>query len=296
MRFHTSHITRFRYTAPVYLEPHVIRLRPRSDSWQRLVRYRMAIEPEPSLLSDVLDSEGNSVAHAWFSELTDSLAICTEFEVETLRVNPFDFLLLGEGSMRVPVEYPPEFATSLAGALARSEPSARAVDEFANRVADQSGRRTTEFLTLLTEEIHSRHRVVVREHGDPLPPSETLATQQVACRDLAVLFADCCRSVGIAARFVSGYTASESGADEHHMHAWAEVYLPGGGWRGYDPSLGLAVADRHIAVAAAGAASRAAPTAGSFRGDATAGPLSVEIAVHALEHALTSSAGSNLQQ
>lgn len=296
MRFLARHTTRFRYTAPVYLEPHAIRLRPRSDSWQRLERFRMAIDPEPSLLSEVLDSEGNSVAHAWFSDLTDSLVIRTEFEVETLRVNPFDYLLLGRGSMRVPVEYPQELRAPLSIALARSEPRARAVDAFANRIAERSGRRTTEFLTLLTQEIHDRYRVVVREHGDPFPPSETLATGQAACRDLAVLFADCCRSVGIASRFVSGYTASESGADDHHMHAWAEVYLPGGGWRGYDPSLGLAVADSHIAVASAALSSRAAPTTGTFRGDATAEPLAVEIAVDELQHALTTSAASHSQQ
>ena len=296
MRFLARHITRFRYTAPVYLEPHAIRLRPRSDSSQRLERYRIAVEPEPSLLSEALDSEGNSVAHAWFSDLTDSLVIRTEFEVETLRVNPFDYLLLHEGSMRVPVEYPQELCTSLSSALARSEPRARAVDEFANRIAERAGRRTTQFLSLLAEELHDRYQVVVREHGDPFPPSETLATAQVACRDLAVLFADCCRSVGIASRFVSGYTASESRADDHHMHAWAEVYLPGGGWRGYDPSLGLAVADSHIAVASAAVASRAAPTKGSFRGDATAEPLGVEIAVDALQHAMTSSAGSNSER
>ena len=296
MRFLARHTTRFRYTAPVNLEPHTIRLRPRSDSWQRLERHRMTIEPEPSLLSEGLDSEGNAVAHAWFSEPTDALVIRTEFEVETLRVNPFDYLLLGEGSMRVPVEYPQDLRQSLSSALARSEPGARAVDEFANRIAERSGSRTTEFLTLLNESIHDRYRLVVREHGDPLPPSETLATRQVACRDLAVLFADCCRAVGIASRFVSGYTARDSGADDHHMHAWAEVYLPGGGWRGYDPSLGLAVADRHIAVAAAAAASRAAPTIGTFRGDATAEPLTVQIAVDALEHAVASSAGSNSQQ
>ena len=296
MRFLARHITRFRYTAPVNLEPHAIRLRPRSDSWQRLERYRMTIEPEPSLLSEALDSEGSSVAYAWFSKPTDSLVIRTEFEVETLRVNPFDYLLLGEGTMRVPVDYPQDLRESLSSALARSEPRARAVDEFANRIAERSGSRTAEFLTLLNESIHDRYRLVVREHGDPLPPSATLATKQVACRDLAVLFADCCRSVGIASRFVSGYTARESGADDHHMHAWAEVYLPGGGWRGYDPSLGLAVADRHIAVASAAAASRAAPTTGSFRGDAAAGPLAVEITVDALQPALTSFAGSSSQQ
>ena len=296
MRFIARHITRFRYTAPVFLEPHAIRLRPRSESSQRLVRFRMAIDPQPFQLSEVLDSEGNSVAHAWFSELTDSLVIRTEFEVETSRVDPFDYLLLGEGSMRVPVEYPAALRTSLAGGLARSEPDASPVDDFARRVAKRSGNVTLKFLTLLNEEIHDRHRLIVREHGDPLPPGETLATERVACRDLAVLFADCCRSVGIASRFVSGYTASETEADDHHMHAWAEVYLPGGGWRGYDPSQGLAVADRHIAVASASVASCAAPTSGSFRGDAVAGPLEVEIAVNALEHELTSSVGSNSEQ
>src|SRR5690606_27947417 len=86
-----------------------------------------------------------------------------------------------------------------------------------------------------------------------------------ACRDLAMLFIDACRSQGLAARFVSGYAWQDAAQAEHDLHAWAEVYLPGGGWRGFDPSTGLATADHHIAVAACAVPDGAAPTTGTIQ-------------------------------
>ncbi len=92
--------------------------------------------------------------------------------------------------------------------------------------------------------------------------------RQGSCRDFAMLFIDVCRSAGIAARFVSGYCFGDVAADSH-MHAWAEVYLPGAGWRGFDPSRGSLTSDEYISVAAAQRSQDAAPTLGSFRGVAT---------------------------
>jgi transglutaminase-like putative cysteine protease len=89
-----------------------------------------------------------------------------------------------------------------------------------------------------------------------------------SCRDLAVVFCAMCRSMGLAARFVSGYQSEAVVQPRAHMHAWAEVYLPGGGWRGYDPSQGLAVSTSHVAVAAAADPRMAAPVSGSYRGAA----------------------------
>ena len=90
--------------------------------------------------------------------------------------------------------------------------------------------------------------------------------RQGACRDFAVLFIDACRCVGLAARFVSGYQDAYRSMGKRDLHAWAEVYLPGAGWRGYDPTRGLAVADHHVAVAAAADPQNAAPVTATYRG------------------------------
>lgn len=279
MRYRASHETRFRFSSPVFLEPHTIRLRPRSDSWQRLDRFEIALEPKPSLLAETVDAEGNDVAHAWFSDMTDSLAVRTDFVVETLRSNPFDYLVLDDRALRLPVKYPSDLRMQLASAIKRAEPDEGSVSAFANSLASRSHGNAVQFLSLLSQEICGAHEVVPRNSGDPHPAAETLRMRQGACRDLAVLFMDCCRSLGIASRFVSGYQEEIPERGERHMHAWAEVYLPGGGWRGYDPSQGLAVSDRHIAVAASAVPRLAAPTSGTFRGDASALPLEARIRI-----------------
>lgn len=98
----------------------------------------------------------------------------------------------------------------------------------------------------------SRNRHEIRESGDPQTSAETFARRQGACRDLAVAYIECCRTVGIAARFVSGYKCGfDRPGEDAYMHAWVEIFLPGAGWRGYDPSIGLAVADGHIALVSA---------------------------------------------
>lgn len=283
MRYRASHDTRFRFSSPVFLEPHTIRLRPRSDSWQSLDRFEIQLDPKPSLLAEAVDAEGNDVVHVWFSGMTDSLTVRTDFVVETLRSNPFDYLALDDRALRLPVKYPGELGMQLASAIDRAEPADRSVSNFASAVANRSHGDAVEFLSLLSQEISGTHAVVPRDSGDPNPAAETLEMRQGACRDLAVLFMDCCRSLGIASRFVSGYHDSAPDIGDRHLHAWAEVYLPGGGWRGYDPSQGLAVSDRHIAVAASAVPRLAAPTSGTFRGDASALPLEACIRIDPAE-------------
>lgn len=272
MRYRATHEIRFRYDAPVHLAPHTIRLRPRSDSWQRLERFELRLRPEPARLAEVADAEGNQVAHAWFSGATDTLAIRSKFEVETLREDPFDYLVLDERALRLPLTYAAELRPHLAPAIRRQEPRDPAVEEFAAAVASQAEGRTLPFLAGLSSEIARTHAWVVRPQGGAAEPGATLRARRGACRDLAVLFLACCRSQGVAARFVSGYQEGGPGG-EQQMHAWAEVYLPGGGWRGYDPTQGLAVADRHVAVAASSDQRLAAPTQGAFGGRAAALPM-----------------------
>lgn len=285
MRYQVRHTTRFRYGEPVFLEPHTSRLRPRCDSAQRLTRYHLDFDPEPSVLSETKDAEGNDVTHAWFAGMTAALTVRSEFEVETLRDNPFQYLLLDEAAMRVPVTYPDAIRAQLEASLAPVGSASDRLQAFVQPVAAQANGETLPFLTALTGKIRDTHSVIVREHGDPLEPEETLLRREGACRDLAVLFMDCCRSLGIATRFVSGYQDAGRDSASNHMHAWAEVYLPGAGWRGYDPSQGLAVADRHIAVAASAVPRLAAPIYGTYRGEAKAEPLQAEITFVASESA-----------
>lgn len=258
MRFRVRHTTTYSYSDAVFVEPHTLRLRPRSDPAQTELSYRLTIDPAPVRLSHVLDSEGNSVAYASFEGSTSKLAIVSQLEVETLRRNPFDFLWR-ERAERLGFQY--SEADSLARFLhadaTRMEPTAWALA--------RSGGDTLAFLTLLNERIYESIAVTVREKGEPYCAAETLQRGAGACRDLAVLFCCCCREAGLAARFVSGYHAGDADAKERHLHAWAEVYLPGGGWRGFDPTIGLAVADRHVALAAAAKPTDAAPITGSFR-------------------------------
>ncbi len=133
-------------------------------------------------------------------------------------------------------------------------------------IATSAEWNTLTFLTGLCQQMFSTFQQMTRLEGPPWSSSETLLRMEGSCRDLAVLFCDCCRAVGIAARFVSGYECASAGSAHPYMHAWAEVYLPAAGWRGYDPSRGLVVADTHVAVAAAADPAMASPVAGAYFG------------------------------
>ena len=279
MRFLVNHTTRYAYSRPVFLEPHTLRLRPHSNTSQELIQFKLEVEPKPSAWTEATDAEGNDIAHAWFEDLAESLVVKSAFEVETLRHNPFDFILHESSAARLPLEYPTDSRAQLAPYLASTSSSDGPVAEYARSVAEWAGGETLPFLTVLNERVSSSYEVIIREQGDPLLAEVTLQSQQAACRDLAVLFMECCRRVGIASRFVSGYQASEPDSGPAYMHAWAEVYLPGAGWRGYDATQGLAVADRHVAIAAAAVPQLAAPISGTFRGTGVFSSIQPEIEV-----------------
>jgi transglutaminase-like putative cysteine protease len=239
-------------------------LRPRDDAAQRVLQHQLLISPMPLGQSTYLDAEGNVVVQAWFEGLTGELSVSSMFQVETLRSNPFDFLLPPAKRLELPLSY--EDAIPLAPYLA----GAGSVREFAARISNESERQLMPFLDRLAQHLFLTCTHVLRPEGVPQPAEETLDRREGSCRDLAVLFCAACRAMGIAARFVSGYERESAFQDQSHMHAWAEVYIPGGGWRGYDPSRGFAVGTSHVAVAAAALPADAAPITGAFRGPASA--------------------------
>lgn len=283
MRFEIDHLTRYDYSRAVFLEPHTFRLRPRSDCFQRLKHYRLEMDPQPAVLSEAVDLEGNPVAHAWFSDVTETLELRVSFEAETLKENPFDYLLLDQGPEQLPLWYREPLLPLLTPCLHPQTKPDGPVAHFARGIAASVSSQVLPFLSELSRELHEQFEVPIREHGEPLPPEQTLSERRGACRDVTVLFMECCRSVGIASRFVSGYQQGDNEAERRYMHAWAEVYIPGGGWRGYDPTHGLAVADRHIAVAASARPEFAAPTSGSFRGTGAESKMHTELSIRTFE-------------
>jgi transglutaminase-like putative cysteine protease len=147
------------------------------------------------------------------------------------------------------------------------------VDPEAVRLAEalrtEGGNDTLSFLLRLNRWLNEKIAYEIRPEGAPLAPAETLRLGRGACRDLAVLFCAAARAVGMPARFVSGYHEGDPDLRTKELHAWTEVFLPGTGWRGFDPSTGLACGDRHIVLACSPDPAGAAPLSGRF-GSATA--------------------------
>jgi transglutaminase-like putative cysteine protease len=278
MLLQIHHTLRFRYDRPVFLEPMTLRLSPRQDATQQRLLHCLRVTNPPAGMARILEPEGNEAAVLWFHEQQDSLVITVDSEVRTLRENPFDWIVTDPGAQRLPLAYAPDLAASLAAT--RSASATPGVAAWAEGLAARAERSTTTFLIQLADHIHTTFHHIGRLEGDPQTSEETLATRTGACRDTAMLFVAACRSQGLAARFVSGYSIHHPPeVTEQELHAWAEVYLPGGGWRGYDPSLGLAVADGHVAIAAAPDHRLAAPVLGSYRGTGVGSTMDYEIRI-----------------
>jgi transglutaminase-like putative cysteine protease len=283
MLFHISHRLTYNYAPPVFLEPMTLRLTPRQDSTQRLLHHQLTILPEPSGLSHVVEPDGTNATVGWFAHTHDELTIQMEALVETLRDNPFDWIVTDPGVQTLPATYGASEGQSLAPYLGNKEahPSLQA---WARERAEEMEGHTAAFLMHLADRIHHEFDHVGRPDGEPLSPIETLSQRQGACRDTAMLFVQACRSLGLASRFVSGYSMHHPPeVSEHELHAWAEVYLPGAGWRGYDPSLGLAVADGHVVLAATPDHQLAAPVTGRFRGTGATSEMRYDLTVRAAE-------------
>jgi transglutaminase-like putative cysteine protease len=273
--YQISHTINYQYDRPVVLAAHQLRLRPRCDSFQQLQKFSLQITPPPLQQYDSLAIDGHLMTTARFEPITTTqLTIHSQAQVKTHLVNPFQYLLT-TGAVQLPIDYSAtewqQLQPYLVGYLSRSV----AIDPVAIQLGQEiwlaTNGQTLNFLMLLNQRLYQNCQYLFRETGEPLPPGITWSQQAGSCRDLAVLFMEVCRSVGLAARFVSGYQESSAAMSVEEfsappqLHAWAEVYLPGAGWRGYDPTHGLAAADDHIALVASPLPSQAAPITGSIQ-------------------------------
>jgi transglutaminase-like putative cysteine protease len=274
-----QHSLDYLYSRAVFCEPVTIRLRPRDDSFQKLKSWHCTIDPQPAGMSQYRDLDGNLVLRAWFEGLTEHLKIHSALEVETLCFDPFQYLLAPEAAV-LPIRLD-AIEQSLAATYSKPGTMSPKIAELADELQRQTGKQTTRFLSVLSAHLHDAIKFTVRPTGDPWPPEKTLADRTGSCRDIAVLFCEVCRAAGLPSRFVSGYAVDPDHAGCHHLHAWSEVYLPGAGWRGFDPTLGLAVADRHVSLAAARLPALAAPTSGVYRGTGVTSELTAHVEISA---------------
>lgn len=264
MLLRVQHQLLYSYSEPVMLDPHVLYLHPLSTPFLRVKHFDLQIIPKPTFLIKNLDAENNIQFVTYYQQATSSLAIMMEAEVENTQENPFDFIVYPFDSQQIPFDYPDQVKSLLQPYLIKDNITPL-VQEFAQQVLSKAKANTLSFLLQLNQTIFQNFAYEVRDEGIAQSPETTLQLRKGSCRDFVVLYMAVCRTFGLAARLVSGY--SYSNADEpQYLHAWAEVYLPGAGWRGYDPTQNCMAADSHIPLAASASLDNITPVRGVYRG------------------------------
>ena len=265
MEVQISHNTVYNYSAPVFPEPHIIRLNPRRDKHICIVSASMNIVPKPAGTNDIIENNGTLAVMAWFDKITDILEINAGISLKVEEFNPFDFLIYPSIALALPMVYKREWALSLSPYLGSKIDVIPEIKQFALRLAQDCSNDTIEFLRRLCLYVFSEFSYEKRETGAAYSPLKTLKDKKGACRDFAVFSMAVCRHLGLACRYVSGYYIGEEAGE---LHAWIEVFLPGAGWKGFDPSHGIACDYRHIVLSAAADPVLTLPVEGVFRGNA----------------------------
>lgn len=285
MRLRVTHTTRYEYPRAVDFAPHLLYLRPRTTAHQRLLRHELTLTPLAKLAS-LRDAHDNDADCAYFSAEASSLCIRSDFEVENTQWNPFDFIL-DTSANAFPFNYSADDVLALGAYLAPPFAATRAA--LLRWLDARHATRRTEtvpFISALNQLLFQQLGYLRREEEGIQPSLLTLELGGGACRDYAVLFVELCRTLGIAARFVSGYHFAPSGESSRSvgaMHAWAEVYLPGAGWRALDPTHGIWCGAEFIPVAHAAVAASVNPIQGNlYASDPVGSTLHTEVVVEML--------------
>lgn len=266
------HHTEYRFDRLVGLSPHTLRLRPAPHARTRIESYSLEVEPGEHFINWQQDPYNNYLARLVFPERTRRLSFDVEVIADMVAINPFDYFL-EEHASEFPFEYEPELRDDLAPYLELEEggPLLRKWIES----VDRSKGPTNDFLVAVNQRLADEIEYIVRFEPGVQTCEETLDTGRGSCRDTAWLLAQVLRHLGLASRFVSGYLVqlvadmkaldgpSGPSADFSDLHAWTEVYLPGAGWVGLDPTSGLFAAEGHIPLAATPHYAHAAAVDGS---------------------------------
>ena len=265
------HVTSYDYDRLVELGPQVVRLRPAPHCKSNVLSYSIKVEPEGHFLNWQQDPFSNYLARLVFPKPTRRFSVTIDLIVEMSVYNPFDFFL-EPSAEKYPFKYTPELKKELAPYRVKGTLTPL-LKHYLGSI-DRSTRNTSDFLVQINQKLSQDIRYLIRMEPGVQTPEETLSLASGSCRDSAWLLVNLLRHCGLAARFVSGYLIqltpdvkaidgpSGTQVDFTDLHAWCEVFLPGAGWIGLDPTSGLLAGEGHIPLACTPMPSSAAPISG----------------------------------
>jgi uncharacterized protein (DUF2126 family)/transglutaminase-like putative cysteine protease len=266
-----QHVTRYRYDRPVALGPQVIRLRPAPHCRTGILAYSLKVTPADHFVNWQQDPNGNWLARFVFNERTTEFSITVDLRADMSVINPFDFFV-DPVAEHFPFVYPSEFDEELAPYLSK-EAAGPLLAAYVQSISREP-KKIVDFIVELNQRLQHDIKYLVRMDPGVQTPEDTLRLASGSCRDTAWLLVQILRHIGLASRFVSGYLIqlvpdlkaldgpAGSASDFTDLHAWTEVYLPGAGWVGLDPTSGLLTGEGHLPLAATPHYRAAAPITG----------------------------------
>ncbi|MFT5025713.1 MAG: hypothetical protein ACI9CV_000463 [Ilumatobacter sp.] len=269
-----EHRTTYRFDRPIQVHPHVVRLRPAPHCRTPILAYSLRVTPSEHFVNWQQDPFGNFMARLVFPEPAKVLDVTVDLIADLTVINPFDFFV-EESAKAFPFAYEPQLAKDLEPYLQPDGPAGSELTKWLSGVrTPDSGTAIADFLVEVNRRLYNDIAYSIRMEPGVQTPEDTLTRGIGSCRDTGWLLVDVLRRLGLAARFVSGYLVqltsdqpSLSGADGPDadftdLHAWAEVFIPGAGWVGLDPTSGLFAGEGHIPLACTPHPTTAAPISG----------------------------------